>query len=521
MRGDDVRSLQNLLVKENLLPGEPTGFFGVQTQGAVQQLQAKLNIVSSGDPISTGWGTVGQATIAGIGRMCEHPGIGRPTPTCTPRPACLDATPRCLIPETTDMCPKAHACTRDAKVCPDGSAVGRTGPRCEFVCPGTGNTGVTGTTTVQPGGTTSGKLNGTDPTVLPDLDEVNFSGSTLPGEADFSVPALPRPTGSADTTNACNGFWRNLSNGSQGDDVSQLQHVLVAKGFLSQANVTGFFGPLTRRALTKFQTQSGITAAGVLGPITRIFLQNHCDQTVTTPDEDTFINTDDGTVSNADGNTVPGSAGGSDGSTTTSTDSNNGTLTASPTSGTAPLHVIFLVSVDWSSAYTLDFGDGASGALQNNCPGGLIGACGQPTSAHTYTTAGTYTAALIQTSPGGCGPNADPRCLGAPGFRKVLGSVVVTARASSAGTGQIVVKTGERIDHFVVTKINADSVEGLMDVVFPVARPTGVPKTLHIGDDIGFACEGISEKLNAIGFQAQTATFTKVISKPPLGGCPI
>jgi len=29
------------------------------------------------------------------------------------------------------------ACTTDAKICPDGSAVGRTGPACEFApCPG-------------------------------------------------------------------------------------------------------------------------------------------------------------------------------------------------------------------------------------------------------------------------------------------------------------------------------------------------------------------------------------------------
>lgn len=27
------------------------------------------------------------------------------SPTCIPRPPCLDATPRCLIPETSDMCP--------------------------------------------------------------------------------------------------------------------------------------------------------------------------------------------------------------------------------------------------------------------------------------------------------------------------------------------------------------------------------------------------------------------------------
>ncbi len=28
------------------------------------------------------------------------------TPTCTPRPACLDSEPRCMIPETSDMCPR-------------------------------------------------------------------------------------------------------------------------------------------------------------------------------------------------------------------------------------------------------------------------------------------------------------------------------------------------------------------------------------------------------------------------------
>ncbi len=28
------------------------------------------------------------------------------------------------------------ACTMDAKQCPDGSYVGRSGPKCEFVCPG-------------------------------------------------------------------------------------------------------------------------------------------------------------------------------------------------------------------------------------------------------------------------------------------------------------------------------------------------------------------------------------------------
>mgnify|MGYP003403307495 FL=1 len=33
--------------------------------------------------------------------------------------------------------PAEVACTMEAKLCPDGSAVGRSGPRCEFApCPG-------------------------------------------------------------------------------------------------------------------------------------------------------------------------------------------------------------------------------------------------------------------------------------------------------------------------------------------------------------------------------------------------
>jgi hypothetical protein len=66
-----------------------------------------------------------------------------PLISCRPRPACLDETPRCMIAETADMCPPAKPtdtseqvmCTMDAKQCPNGSWVGRTGPHCEFVCP--------------------------------------------------------------------------------------------------------------------------------------------------------------------------------------------------------------------------------------------------------------------------------------------------------------------------------------------------------------------------------------------------
>ena len=46
--------------------------------------------------------------------------------------------------------PKKIACTEEAKICPDGSAVGRTGPNCEFApCPGETGT-VTGRLSVGP-----------------------------------------------------------------------------------------------------------------------------------------------------------------------------------------------------------------------------------------------------------------------------------------------------------------------------------------------------------------------------------
>jgi len=33
--------------------------------------------------------------------------------------------------------PPQRACTQEARLCPDGTAVGRTGPNCEFApCPG-------------------------------------------------------------------------------------------------------------------------------------------------------------------------------------------------------------------------------------------------------------------------------------------------------------------------------------------------------------------------------------------------
>lgn len=42
-----------------------------------------------------------------------------------------------FIEEGTSEIPEGVACTMDAMICPDGTAVGRSGPNCEFdPCPG-------------------------------------------------------------------------------------------------------------------------------------------------------------------------------------------------------------------------------------------------------------------------------------------------------------------------------------------------------------------------------------------------
>ncbi len=86
---------------------------------------------------------------------------------------------------------------------------------------------------------------------------------------------------------------------------------------------------------------------------------------------------------------------------------------------------------------------------------------------------------------------------------------------------RVILRVGEREGSFEVKKINQTTVDGLWYQSYPVAMMSGQPKTINVGDDIGYACEGVSEKLIKIDFVNQTITFNKVTSKPPYGGCPI
>jgi len=64
-------------------------------------------------------------------------------------------------------------------------------------------------------------------------------------------------------------LYRELSIGMSGSDVSELQTFLARDpNVYPQGLVTGYFGSLTRAAVTAFQAKNGIATVGRVGPIT-------------------------------------------------------------------------------------------------------------------------------------------------------------------------------------------------------------------------------------------------------------
>ncbi|HTR18688.1 MAG TPA: peptidoglycan-binding protein [Candidatus Paceibacterota bacterium] len=79
----------------------------------------------------------------------------------------------------------------------------------------------------------------------------------------------------------CVALNRNLRIGDDGDDVRQLQQMLAGDSrFGFSGAPTGFFGPLTARAMMRFQMLYGIASSsntdGSVGPLTRGFFQRNC-----------------------------------------------------------------------------------------------------------------------------------------------------------------------------------------------------------------------------------------------------
>lgn len=85
------------------------------------------------------------------------------------------------------------------------------------------------------------------------------------GGSAVSIPpalsALAQGSGSAGGAAACT-IDRTLALGARGDDVRCLQQFLIQQGLLTPDSATGFFGPLTEKAVQRFQAAQGIASSG-------------------------------------------------------------------------------------------------------------------------------------------------------------------------------------------------------------------------------------------------------------------
>jgi rare lipoprotein A (peptidoglycan hydrolase) len=64
---------------------------------------------------------------------------------------------------------------------------------------------------------------------------------------------------------------RTLSKGTAGNDVKTLQILLTRRGY--EVPRTGYFGSITKRKVRHFQRDRGLTADGIVGPMTRAKLR--------------------------------------------------------------------------------------------------------------------------------------------------------------------------------------------------------------------------------------------------------
>ncbi len=224
----------------------------------------------------------------------------------------------------------------------------------------------------------------------------------------FDPTSIPSSVHPNEPIAGCITVNHNLSVGSTdattGGSVSRLQKFLGGQ-------VTGYFGPATFRLVQSWQQKNGVTSDvnsfGYVGPQTRTALQSRC-KAAPAPAP------------------APSPAPVSD------------TLTASPSSGTAPLFVRFVAksqSSDGSVTYLLDFGDGQTATPRVECRSHTIATgdtarCSVVTD-HVYSTNGTYTATLTKTAYNDCKPSADTVCAQWHSREDIVGKVTITVGSTN------------------------------------------------------------------------------------------
>ncbi len=144
-------------------------------------------------------------------------------------------------------------------------------------------------TMIAPAFAQAAELNATQRTALQSLLQSFGVSSTTITKVENIIRLDGRVRDTASTTRAlspgqaakaaCIALRRDLGPGASGDDVKKLQDLLREDdGANFTVASTGFFGPMTMRAMARYQMKHGIasTTTGYVGPLTRAFLMRSC-----------------------------------------------------------------------------------------------------------------------------------------------------------------------------------------------------------------------------------------------------
>lgn len=146
--GDDVKTLQLYLMDQGLLvEGSATGYYGVLTEAAVQKWQAAYGVVTSGTPLTNGYGVVGVRTRALLQLNCKNtstaqqascPLAPKPTTACAGTWNSIANAKGCTTAwQCSFAAPGSQsgtmACPMIALACPAGKH-DQTGPNCSHSC---------------------------------------------------------------------------------------------------------------------------------------------------------------------------------------------------------------------------------------------------------------------------------------------------------------------------------------------------------------------------------------------------
>lgn len=129
----------------------------------------------------------------------------------------------------------------------------------------------------QAAGLTEVQLNAVS-TLLRSFGVASSTVDTIRGTLD-DVTIDTSPDVTKAETKACVRLLRDLTVGSQGDDVKKLQERLAEEDDADfKIPATGFFGPMTMKAVKKFQEKFGVSplGTGFVGPMTRHFFDTQC-----------------------------------------------------------------------------------------------------------------------------------------------------------------------------------------------------------------------------------------------------